>query len=913
MTSITNANQNSRGSSWRKWDLHVHTPDSIVNHYGGESDIWDRFIKALAELPPEYKVLGIDDYIFLEGYKKVAAAKSAGKLSNIDLLLPVIELRLDKFGGSKSDLSRVNYHIIFSDEVAPETIESQFLSALSSKYVLTPEYDELRTSGKWAAVPTRQSIEDLGRLIIESVPERERSKFYSPIIEGFNNLCLSLNAIQEVLRSHYFVGKTLTAVGKTEWADIKWTDQSIADKKTIINGADLVFIASESVADWTKAQASLSDACVNNRLLDCSDAHRFADSSDKDRLANCFTWIKADPTFEGLRQAVFEYPNRILVSTNPPLEPPLQIRRVSFSFPDSTELKSKDRSDVFCFRGQTEIEISPYLTCIIGGRGAGKSTLLNLIHEKLDPKSTDFFETNSLTPDDAKIEMAVIVEGVSEQRLVEFLQQNEIEQFASDHERLTAAIFTRLRKLDAEGTLRAREISVESAGQMIEAQIQRVRKEYELAIKLSEFEKELATQKGLVASFQNEQYKQINEELGNSNRELQNEKTRSSRLSVLVADLATVIGPYETDLTLKTEGVKEIEKQIIRIVQKVREAFEDPAVASALKRSEARQKITSGQVSSLRKQLETFLKDRGLSPENLADVGQAAERIVELDEDIAILTKELESLRVEIASFVSPRAESQLFSKALAELLAPINAALKSLSGEVKSIELRYAFNPKSFRDGMINYLVNALGTIEGRAAREDYVEGQLKDLDFSDLPDRSVAVGKIKDASVTYGKALRKFFMEGVNYEVLRLQAEKSLLDVGRLGQIQVLYDDKPVENSSFGQRCTAVIVVLLLLGNMPIVIDEPEAHLDSSLIAKYLVELIKSKKNHRQIIFATHNANLVINGDAELIHYLSMDDTKMTKVVSTTIENLAHRDLLLALEGGVDAFHQREKRYGV
>jgi len=151
------------------------------------------------------------------------------------------------------------------------------------------------------------------------------------------------------------------------------------------------------------------------------------------------------------------------------------------------------------------------------------------------------------------------------------------------------------------------------------------------------------------------------------------------------------------------------------------------------------------------------------------------------------------------------------------------------------------------------------------------------------------------------------------VNFEILKLQAELRLLDVRKFGHIHVLYDDKPVENSSFGQRCTAVIVVLLLLGNMPIVIDEPEAHLDSSLIAKYLVDLIKTRKKHRQIIFATHNANFVINGDAELIHCMSMDDSKVTKVVTTTIEDLTHRELLLALEGGEKAFHQREKRYGI
>ena len=79
------------------------------------------------------------------------------------------------------------------------------------------------------------------------------------------------------------------------------------------------------------------------------------------------------------------------------------------------------------------------------------------------------------------------------------------------------------------------------------------------------------------------------------------------------------------------------------------------------------------------------------------------------------------------------------------------------------------------------------------------------------------------------------------------------------------------------------------------------------------YCVTNPKARKNHRQIIFATHNANFVINGDAELIHCMSMDDSKVTKVVSTTIEDLTHRGLLLALEGGEKAFHQREKRYGL
>jgi hypothetical protein len=69
-----------KGSVWLKWDLHVHTPDSLVHHYGGaDADVWCKFIDAPSKLPPEFKVLAINDCIFLDGYKKVLAAKAERK------------------------------------------------------------------------------------------------------------------------------------------------------------------------------------------------------------------------------------------------------------------------------------------------------------------------------------------------------------------------------------------------------------------------------------------------------------------------------------------------------------------------------------------------------------------------------------------------------------------------------------------------------------------------------------------------------------------------------------------------------------------------------------------------------------------------------------------------------------------
>jgi hypothetical protein len=62
-----------------------------------------------------------------------------------------VEFRLDKFGGSESRLSRVNFHVIFSDEIAPETIEHHFLNTLSNSFRLEPEHEGLarRWSSNW--------------------------------------------------------------------------------------------------------------------------------------------------------------------------------------------------------------------------------------------------------------------------------------------------------------------------------------------------------------------------------------------------------------------------------------------------------------------------------------------------------------------------------------------------------------------------------------------------------------------------------------------------------------------------------------------------------------------------------------------------------------------------------------------
>lgn len=365
-----------RGLLWRKWDLHVHTPDSIDHNYSGtREEQWNRFLQELEELPAELKVIGINDYIFLDGYRKVLAERAAGRLGNLDLILPVIELRLDKFGGSDEHFSRVNCHILFSDALTPDQIQHQFLNALPTKYKLTPIARDV--AGTWEALPTRESIQDLGQKIIDSTPPEKLKGNPSALHLGFSNINFSINEVRAALHNHYLIDQHLVAVGKTEWADFKWNDQLIAEKKDIINGADLVFTAAESRGACNRARDKLIEEGVNSKLFDCSDAHAFLDSADKDRLGNCLTWIKADTTFEGLRQSLREYEGRVFLGDEPP-----KLRVVISEggrFLRSIVIKKKDNSRLAEDWFDSDIELHHDLVVIIGRKGSGKSALTDVI------------------------------------------------------------------------------------------------------------------------------------------------------------------------------------------------------------------------------------------------------------------------------------------------------------------------------------------------------------------------------------------------------------------------------------------------------------------------------------------------------------------------------------------------------
>lgn len=124
-----------------------------------------------------------------------------------------------------------------------------------------------------------------------------------------------------------------------------------------------------------------------------------------------------------------------------------------------------------------------------------------------------------------------------------------------------------------------------------------------------------------------------------------------------------------------------------------------------------------------------------------------------------------------------------------------------------------------------------------------------------------------------------------------------------------------KPLHDLSTGQQCTAVLHLLLLDNDDPLIMDQPEDNLDNAFIAERIVTQLRGAKTERQFLFATHNANIPVFGDAEWIGIFSSDGSQAQMPVEAqgSIDVPAIRKSAAEiLEGGPEAFFQRREMYG-
>ncbi len=123
---------------------------------------------------------------------------------------------------------------------------------------------------------------------------------------------------------------------------------------------------------------------------------------------------------------------------------------------------------------------------------------------------------------------------------------------------------------------------------------------------------------------------------------------------------------------------------------------------------------------------------------------------------------------------------------------------------------------------------------------------------------------------------------------------------------------DYKDISELSTGQRCTVVLPLILSHMNRMLIVDQPEDHIDNAFIAKTLIKVIVSRGGQGQIVFSTHNPNIPVLGNADMVLHLGSDGRRGFRMSAGPLNNRAIVSAIsTVMEGGADAFSKRATFY--
>lgn len=331
-------NRYSKGSEWRKWDLHVHSPASFS--YKGT---YDQFVTQIEN--SDCALVGINDYCSVEGYKQfIAKAPNSTKV-----VLPVVEFRMTNILLNKNSNNgqRINFHVVFSTEIQVDDIEN-FLKSLS--------VDGSQISSKYTD-----------------------SKYL------YEKVAVDFNSVEQALKSNpTFKDKHLILMPYDEYGGIDNIDP-VNDqwfKSGLINKAHFIGSSNQKQIDFflwrdDKIEEEKFKEWFQNRkpCIKGSDSHDHSYpvgslKDDKSNPCEKCCWIKADPTFDGLKQVVNEPEDRIFIGKIPPKL--IDVENNKSHYIDSIALNPINSSSQHPWFDDVT-PLNPGLVAIIGKKGSGKS------------------------------------------------------------------------------------------------------------------------------------------------------------------------------------------------------------------------------------------------------------------------------------------------------------------------------------------------------------------------------------------------------------------------------------------------------------------------------------------------------------------------------------------------------------
>ena len=669
-----------------------------------------------------------------------------------------------------------------------------------------------------------------------------------------------------------------------------------------------------------------------------SDTHSFSDDT-----FGTFTWIKMDePSIDGLELALRDGTASVNrdMSTTPNLPPDSFIEALEIC-----EAKYIGRSKPL------NCQFNPSLNAIIGGRGSGKSTLLEFmrlalrrdkdIPETLKEESRRYFnveDEDSLLIEDSKISL-IYRKGEVRYRLnwsakadcLSLEEEKDGDWTACPGEiksLFPVRIYSQKQIFELAKNPRALIGVIDEASEVDAKTIEAQHKELVYRYKQIEGKQrelnEKITQENRLQGESNDLARQI-EQIEKSGHEtvLQNYGKRGQQLN----EFDNLEGKW-----------REMSRRLAKTRDDIapadfnRQHFsEHPDIASIVEATNGSWQVISGKLSELVRDAELVIDDWYVK-KNAADWMRNLKADMEQYE---LLSTQLEQQGIDPSRYRQLLTQQKNIQKEL-DLISEYQLSQKELETEKQDVLKQIEENRKVLSEKRQKFLTSILQgnetvSIEVNPFGEDWesIEEELRGiLQCHEHFDRDI--DNLKDIYQENGGNQIEELKEAIKGIRNKERAAKDARFARHLGllpqesvidfvlwfprdDLQITFgsDHQRIEQGSPGQKTAALLAFILSYGDEPLLLDQPEDDLDNELIYNLVVERLRETKSERQVIVVTHNANIVVNGDAEMVLPLKVEcgETRVQQAASIQEKNI-RQAICDILEGGQQAFEQRYKR---
>lgn len=958
-----------KGSQWRKWDLHVHTPASF--HWNGG--------KHLRDMTPEEKdqsfnelfrtiensdvaVFCFMDYWTFDGYVQFKNYLIRNSLVCTKMVLPGMELRIE----APVDY-RLNIHIILSD-----SLSIQQLDDVKSKLIVG---SISRRISDEAIIEFAQSL-DASKAKIHGFADPKNLSQIDLLKLGSSTIEITKesleNAIKTLPSGMAYIMQPFDTSGGLDGLD--WKTQPHAanyfmQTAHIIESRDDhvvdLFLGIETDKNRTFIENFRKSIKYVQKPVICgSDAHRYSDYGKFP--GNKATWIKANPTFNGFKQIIYEPRERVLLQELQPDE------KIPYRVIDKVRFIDKTDQKLF----STEwIDLNENLNAIIGGKSSGKSLLLYHIAKTIAPGLAEnrAKEANSLkytfgTLDQFDFEV-LWKDGYSDKlstssentREIEYIPQLYVNALAEQQGK--ASLYKLIESI-LEQNIEYREFIQEVRQEISDTDISIDNKVAELLRKRDELQSLYDERKTIG------EHQAISDEITRLSLEITKLRNDSN-----FSEGETVDYEKLTHLQLKERQRKRKYDELGNAIDSLTSMLEQIKGQSI--KTLATFNLGSGLDKFSRRVLSilitiartTLVNSLSLLVDSQKSLTQKAR-----DKSVKCGDKEreiLENLRPYMAK-ISDQTKLRSFEAKLKEqreILDHYNQKTSLIEG-VKEAGVQTKKELLAQYTILLDYYKKIIEKLTqdqySRIDTDIVLEASLRfDTErflasFGNLFDRRRANFKtifglafndnddFQFEESSHVQNIFKIYDKLVSKSNTEIVFKKELTSVDAISQLfknyfeveyNIHYRNDEILDMSPGKRGLVLLQLILHISNAthPILIDQPEDNLDNRTISNELKQFVSAKKLTRQIIMVTHDANLVVLTDAENIIVSNQDGQQINReniehrfeYVAGALENsfrLAENDkskgILFScgirehvcdvLEGGEAAFKKREEKYG-